>query len=87
MTSIKLTKPIVDGPRVYTELTVREPTAKQMVELSRKIHGDEYEGALSVISTMTGIDAKLLDGQLGARDFIRLSAIMADYFREDPKNG
>lgn len=79
-----LRKTLVDGPRIITQLTIREPSAREALALARGVTGDQYEDALAVIAAITGVSTQLLDSQLGGRDFLALSKIAASVFTEDP---
>lgn len=77
-----LHKPLADGPRIFTSVTITEPTAREMLALAKQATGDEYVDALAVVAAITGLPTALLDSQLGGRDFLALSKIAASVFRE-----
>lgn len=79
-----LHKPLVDGPRLITDVAIREPSAREALALARGATGDEYNDAVAVVACITGLSTKLLDTQLGGRDFLALSKIAASVFTEEP---
>lgn len=82
MRTFKLHRPITSGPRVFTELTIGEPSARALLKLAGVQRDKPFETALAVISTLTGVEEKILEQQLSARDFFELSEVSAKLFSE-----
>lgn len=79
--SFKLHRPLAVGPRVFTELALREPTLTDIQLWAKNPPTDDYDAAIRGIAMITGLSPQALDN-LHARDFLALTAITADRFRE-----
>lgn len=78
----KLSRPIAQGPRVFTEVEFIEPTSRDLVRLSKKEPQGPFDTALTVMSMLTRLDARFLETHLSARDFFELSEASARFFED-----
>lgn len=79
----RLSRPLALGPRVITELALREVTAKDLVRFSANPPNLEpFDATLRIISMLSGVDERVLEDKLCARDFIGLSERAAEIFRD-----
>ena len=77
----QLSKPLYNGPAIISAVELREPTAREVAAFGLRVTGDDFADALLSISLCTQVDVKILE-QLGAKDFIALSTLVADLFKE-----
>lgn len=81
MMKITLHRPISQGPQVFTTVTLREPTARELARISARVPANNFDAARDVIAMLTGLDPVAVEG-LCARDFFQLSEAAAEIFRE-----
>lgn len=72
MTTVKLRKPLHDGPVVITSITLCVPSSREVVSWPKSMPGDEFDRALTGIGLLSGVHPKVLE-QLSARDFTALA--------------
>lgn len=82
--SVQLSQPILVENEEVTELTLREPTVKDMRAVG-KIE-DDMEQSIDMIGRLSGLAPSSLD-QVKARDFVRLSAVVADFLDDGQETG
>ena len=81
MKKITLHRPISHGPQVFTTVTIREPSARELARISARAHPNTFDAARDVIAMLTGLGADVVEG-LSARDFFQLTEAAAELFRD-----
>lgn len=76
MTRYSLHRPLVVGPRVFTVLQLKAPTARALEALASTIPADDFDASLAVLSLFTGLRVAELEN-LSARDHWTLAKLIA----------